>query len=196
MGTLGRKAVWGAALALWVMIPAASASAASGSGTGKVDKVLREAGHTAQRVIIRYRADADKSDVKKRIERHKGRVVSEHKLIRAMTAVVSAADIADLANDADVLSVSVDADVMASASDWKSTPTSTTSSYSSADYSTVSTLKQALGLQDWFTGSSMTVAVIDSGIQSGSDFSGRIVGMYDQRCASCGCRTPRRCSRC
>ena len=179
MGTLGRKAVWGAALALWVMIPAASASAASGSGTGKVDKVLREAGHTAQRVIIRYRTDADKSDVKKRIERHKGRVVSEHKLIRAMTAVVSAADLADLANDADVLSVSVDADVMASASDWKSTPTSTTSSYSSADYSTASTLKQALGLQDWFTGSSMTVAVIDSGIQSSSDFSGRIVGMYD-----------------
>ena len=40
MGTLGRKAVWGAALALWVMIPAASTSAASGSG--KVDKVLRE----------------------------------------------------------------------------------------------------------------------------------------------------------
>ena len=66
MGTLGRKAVWGAALALWVMIPAASASAASGSGTGKVDKGLREAGRTAQRVIIRYRADADKSDVKKR----------------------------------------------------------------------------------------------------------------------------------
>ena len=179
MGTLGRKAVWGAALALWVMIPAASASAASGSGTGKVDKLLREAGETAQRVIIRYRADADRSDVKNRIERHKGRVVSEHRLIPAMTAVVSAADIADLANDAGVLSVSVDADVMASASDKKSTPTSTTSSYSSTDYSTVSTLKQALGLQDWFTGSSMTVAVIDSGIQSSSDFSGRIVGMYD-----------------
>ena len=96
-----------------------------------------------------------------------------------MTAIVSAADIADLANDSDVLSVSVDADVTASASGKKSTPTSTTPSYSSADYNTVSTLKQALGLQDWFTGSSMTVAVIDSGIQNSSDFSGRIVGMYD-----------------
>ena len=77
MGTLGRKAVWGAALALWVMIPAASASAASGSG--KVDKVLREAGATAQPVIVRYRDTAKRDDVKHRIERRKGRVVSEHK---------------------------------------------------------------------------------------------------------------------
>ena len=178
MGTLGRKAVWGAALALWVMIPAASASAAGG-GSGKLDKLLQEAGHLGADGHHSLPRRRRKSDVKKRIERRKGRVVAEHKLIAAMTAVVSAADIADLANDADVLSVSVDADVMASASDKKSTPTSTTSSYSSADYTTVSTLKQALGLQDWFTGSNMTVAVIDSGIQSSSDFSGRIVGMYD-----------------
>jgi hypothetical protein len=34
MGTLGRKAVWGAALALWVMVPAASASS---ERHGKVD---------------------------------------------------------------------------------------------------------------------------------------------------------------
>src|SRR5688500_15046811 len=109
MGTLGRKAVWGAALALWVMIPAASAAAASGSGTGKVDKVLREAGDTAQPVIVRYRDTAKREDVKHRIERHEGRVTSEHRLIPAMSAVVSAAAVADLAADEDILSVSFDA---------------------------------------------------------------------------------------
>ena len=34
-------------------------------------------------------------------------------------------------------------------------------------------------LQNWFTGSSLTVAVIDSGIQTGLDFGNRIVGFYD-----------------
>ena len=53
MGKLGSKAVWGAALALWVMIPAASASASGGSG--KLDKLLQEAGPSAQPVIVRYR---------------------------------------------------------------------------------------------------------------------------------------------
>jgi serine protease AprX len=181
MGKLSSKAVWGAAIALWVMIPTASASASGGSG--KLDTLLQEAGPAPQSVIVRYRADAKKSDIKNRIERRRGRVISEHRLIPAMTAILPAAAIADLANDSDVLSVSADADVTASAARRKSTPTSTTFSYSNssstADYNTVSTLRQALGLQDGFTGSSLTVAVIDSGIQSSSDFSGRIVGMYD-----------------
>ena len=177
MGTLGRKAVWGAALALWVMIPAASASASGGSG--KLDKLLRKAGSSAERVIVRYRDDAKRDEVKHRIERRHGRVVSEHKLIPAMTAVVSAADIADLANDPDVLSVSADADVMASAGNKHKSSANSTTPYSSADYNTVSTLKQALGLQDAFTGSNMTVAVIDSGIQNSNDFTGRLIGMYD-----------------
>ena len=177
MGTLGRKAVWGAALALWVMIPAASASA--GSGSGKLDKVLREAGKGAQPVIVRYRANADRKEVKHRIERRRGRVLVEHRLIAAISAVVSATDIADLAADPNVLSVSIDADVTPSAQPNKNRSTSSSTSSYSNDYSTASTLRQALGLQDWFSGSSMTVAVIDSGIQSSSDFGGRILGMYD-----------------
>src|SRR4051794_31864714 len=176
MGTLGRKAVWGAALALAVLIPAGSASASSGSG--KLDKLLKEAGPGAQQVIIRYRADANVDDIKHRVERHRGRVVSRHKLIAAISAVVNAADIAALLADDDVLSVSADADVSATAAtDKKPTATSTTSN--AGDYGTVSSLKHALGLQDWFTGSSVTVAVIDSGIQNSLDFTGRIAGMYD-----------------
>ena len=71
---MGSKAVWGAALALWVMIPAASAAASGGSG--KLDKLLQQASPTAQPVIVRYRDDAKKSDVKNRIERRRGRVVA------------------------------------------------------------------------------------------------------------------------
>src|SRR5262245_60414587 len=127
MGTVGRKAVWGAALALWVMIPAASASAASGSG--KLDKVLREAGDSAQPVIVRYRDNADRKEVKHRIERRRGRVLEEHRLIPAMSAVVSAADIADLAADPDVLSVSFDADVTPSAQRNRNRSTSSSTSY-------------------------------------------------------------------
>jgi serine protease AprX len=164
MGTVGRKAVWGAALALWVMIPAASASASSGSG--KLDKLLKEAGPAAQPVIVRYRDDDKRDNVKKQIERRRGRVVGEHRLIKAMTAVLSPADIADLANDSDVLSVSADADVNASAA-------------TSTSDGTVSMLKKSIGLQDWFTGSSLTVAIIDSGVQTSTDFTGRIVGTYD-----------------
>jgi serine protease AprX len=159
------------------MIPAASASAASGSG--KLDKVLREAGENPQPVIVRYRDNADRKDVKHWIERRRGRVVSEHRLIPAVSAVVSAADIADLAADPDVLSVSFDADVTASASHSQRRSSSSSNPAAYEGYSTASTLKQALGLQDWFTGSGMTVAVIDSGIQSSSDFSGRLIGMYD-----------------
>ena len=169
MGALGRKAVWGAALALLVMIPAASAAAANGSG--KLDKVLREAGANVQRVIVRYREDAKRDDVKRRIEQHRGRVVSEHRLIPAMSAMICAADIADLAADSGILSVSMDVEVRASASARpKNRSTSSTALANDNDYGTASTLKQALGLQDWFTGSGMTVAIIDSGIQDSIDF--------------------------
>ena len=178
MGALGKKAVWGAALALWVMIPAASAAAANGSGN--LDKVLREAGANVQRVIVRYREDAKRDDVRRRIEQHRGRVVSEHRLIPAMSAMISAADIADLAADSGILSVSMDVEVRASASArTKNRSTWSTALANDTDYGTASTLKQAVGLQDWFTGSGMTVAIIDSGIQDSIDFSGRIIGMYD-----------------
>ena len=57
MGTLGRKAVWGAALALWVLVPAASASASTASCN--VDRLLQAASSgSAAAVIIRVRPDA------------------------------------------------------------------------------------------------------------------------------------------
>ena len=175
MGHLGRKAVWGAALALAILIPHVASAA---SGAQKIDKLLREVGESAQPVIVRYRDGVKRDQIKKRIERRHGRVVQEHRLIAAMTAVVAREDILDLASDPDVLSVSADADVTAASWTSKKSTSTSTSSYS-GDYTTASTLKQSLGVQDWVSGSSVTVAVIDSGIQSSSDFTGRLLGMYD-----------------
>jgi serine protease AprX len=175
MGTLSRKAVWGAALALWVMIPAASASAASGGQ--KVDKLLQEASSSGspRRVIIRTRPEGT-DRVKKRLP-HRRSGPAEHKLISALSADMDAKEIAALANDPDVLSVSSDADVTGTAA--TSSAAQAAASVNLNQTGTMSGLKKLLGIQDWFNGSSVTVAVIDSGIQNSIDFDGRIVGSYD-----------------
>jgi serine protease AprX len=174
MGTLGRKAVWGAALALWVMIPAASASAASGGQ--KVDKLLQEASSSgsSRRVIIRTRPEAS-DRVKKRLPNRRSGP-AEHRLIAALSADMDAREIAALAKDPDVLSVSTDADVTASA---VTAAAAAAAGVNLNQTGTTSALKRWLGIQDWFNGSSVTVAVIDSGIQNSADFEGRIVGSYD-----------------
>jgi serine protease AprX len=168
MGRLSSKAVWGAALALWVLIPGSTAWAKNGSG--KIDKLLQEATSSGepQQVIIRVKPGL-KSSVKERLAR-RGKRMAEHKLINAVSARLDAQEIKALATDPDVLSVSADADVTADA-------TTTTADYSTL--TTASVLKRALGVDDWFTGSSLTIAVIDSGIQGSTDFTGRIVGFYD-----------------
>ena len=88
------------------------------------------------------------------------------RLISALGARLDAAEIQALAADPDVESVSIDAVVTASAS-------------GDVDMTSASGLKTSLGIGDWFSGSSVTVAVIDSGVQSMSAFSGRILGQYD-----------------
>ena len=186
MGTLGRKAVWGAALALWVMVPAASASASNRQG--KVDRLLQAASSgSPQSVIIRVRPDA-KDRVRKSLP-NRGRGASDYRFISALSAELDAREIADLAADPDVLSVSADADVSASASLKKTLATAASTVWGaandvsvptlSADTATASVLQKALGLQNGFTGSSLTIAVIDSGIQNGADFANRVVGFYD-----------------
>jgi serine protease AprX len=174
MGTLGRKAVWGAALALWVMIPAASASA---SGGQKIDKLLQDASSSgsSRRVIIRTRPEAS-DRVKKRLPNRRSGP-AEHKIITALSADMDAKEIAALAKDPDVLSVSSDADVTASA--VTASPAQAAAGVNLHQSGTASLLKRWLGVQDWFNGSSVTVAVIDSGIQNSADFEGRIVGSYD-----------------
>src|SRR4029079_9224668 len=45
--------------------------------------------------------------------------------------------------------------------------------------SVVSDLKKKLALRNWFTGSTVTIAVIDSGIAPTADSTGRIIGTFD-----------------
>ena len=176
MGTVGRKAVWGAALALWVMIPAASASAA-GSGGQKTDRLLQEntSSGSPRTVIIRTRPGA-KDRVKKRLPNRRSGP-QEHQIIGGLSADMDSKEIAALSSDPDVLSVSADAEVNASA--VTTSPATAAASVNLNQTGTTSVLKRWLGVQDWFSGSSLTVAVIDSGIQNGPDFDGRIVGAYD-----------------
>jgi serine protease AprX len=178
MGTLSRKAVWGAALALWVIIPASTASAADGSS--KIDKLLQQAtSGSPQPVIVRTRPGA-KDRVKGKLP-NRGRGPAEHKIISGFSAEMDRREIAALKHDPDILSISTDADVTGLASPNRSSSSTTTKTTTTpaSDGTTVSTLKKVLGVEDWFTGSSMTVAVIDSGVQAGADFTGRIVGSFD-----------------
>src|SRR4026208_1028457 len=99
MGTLGRKAVWGAALALWVMVPAASASASNKHGKG--DRLLQEASSgSPQSGIIRVRPDA-KDRVRKRLSK-RGRGPTDYRFISALRAELDEQEIAELAADPDV----------------------------------------------------------------------------------------------
>ena len=170
MGKTGSKAVWGAALALWVMIPAA---AMASGGPGKVDKLLKEAASsgTPRAVIVRVKPGASTA-VKNKIAR-RGKTSGDLRFINAVKARLDAQDIQALASDPDVESISADADVTATA-----TNTSATNTVDGTGTSVVG-LKQALGLQNSFSGSTVTVAVIDSGVQNTTDLSGRVVGSYD-----------------
>jgi len=180
MGRLRRKAVWGFAVALWLLAPT-TGSASSGSST-KADQILKSSSSGEPRgVIIRTKAGR-RASVKNKVGRHTSQF-QEFALLDALTAKLSAADIAELLNDPDVESVSVDADVAALAKNSSGTTTTTTTTSSSSVPlplpTATSDLKLSLGLGNWYTGSGVTVAVIDSGIAPVLDFDYRLVASYD-----------------
>jgi serine protease AprX len=115
-------------------------------------------------VIISVR-DGAKNGVRRRIEALGQRVTKEHRIVNALSAHLEARMLDIVAGDPDVTNISLDADMAADAT------TSTTS--------VVSNVKQTLGLGNWYPGSTVTIAVIDSGIANTADFTGRIVGTYD-----------------
>ena len=169
------KAVWGAMIALALSTPAAAAPHPdrAGGSSHKLDEKLwqSDTGILQQSVIITVKPDA-KPGVRKRLANHGIAVKKDHGIVNAMTVSVNAVGLAALLADPDVEYVSTDADVDASAS--KPGP-----SGGSINPDTISNLKKVLNIGNWFTGSSMAVAVIDSGIADGADFSGRILGSYD-----------------
>jgi serine protease AprX len=164
-----RKAVWGAALVLALLWPADGIAHPHGSRQkSKLDSALarRMSPDIVQPVIVRPR-EGKKSDVRKKIAERTGQY-REHSLIDAVSARLTPSQIRELMDDSDVDGISLDADIESSAS-----------AGSTDMYSTASGLKQSLGMGDWFTGSTLTVAVIDSGIAAGGDFDTRILGSFD-----------------
>jgi serine protease AprX len=163
------KAVWGTVVALALCTPAqAGPQSSRGHGSGKLDSALQQTGSSDGLLTVIVTAKPGvKPGVRKRAESHGNKVVKDHDIINAMTVQVDESGLAALAADPDVASVSVDADVSPSA-------TTTTT-----DTTVISDVKRKLALGNWFPGSSVTIAVIDSGIAPTADFSGRIVGTYD-----------------
>lgn len=185
MGNRSNKAVWGAVLGLAIWGQALGAAAGQGA---KLDKALERPASSDEptAVIIRVKPGHE-SAVTNKVARHSGDVQT-HSLIGALSGRLSRREIAELAADPDVEGISLDADVSAVATanragtyDGKKGDgpgTQTGSSGSSSTSTVVADLKQTLGLGNSFTGSNVTVAVIDSGIASGLDFESRIVAQY------------------
>jgi serine protease AprX len=160
------KAVWGAVLALALVWPTSALASGGQSGKGRNGQQERSSSYSSgepQSVIIRTKPGR-KASVKIKVER-RTRTSREHKLIDAISVRLTPEQIVEIRNDPDVEGISPDSDVNASADT------------SSSDV--VGDVKQTLGLGNWFTGSSMTVAVIDSGVAPGVDFDSRIVGQFD-----------------
>ena len=183
MSQVSSKAVWGAAVALW-LIAAPAVAQYEKKPNGKVDRALADnsgpGSRGSRRVIIRTKPGA-KLEVRKKVQARGGGIVADHRLVDAVTANVRAEDVAALAASPDVESISIDAPVSASGGSRKGRTSTSTSSSPGDDevqYS-ISVLKQSLGLGNWFPGSSVTVALIDSGLAPLADFQGRIAGFHD-----------------
>jgi serine protease AprX len=161
-------------LALVLCTPALAATHHSRGGgaraSGKLDAALQARGSADgdHDVIVRIR-DGAKDGVRRRVEGHGNKVRKDHSIVNALSVRVDSDGLAALASDPDVESISLDADVA---------PDAVTSTYTDTS-SVVSDVKRMLALGNWFTGSTVTVAVIDSGIAPTADFSGRILGTYD-----------------
>jgi serine protease AprX len=187
MSNPSSKAVWGAVLALGILLPV---QALAGPGqSGKLDEALRNLSSSAeaQDVIIRVKPGR-KTAVKAKVDRHSGEA-RVHRLIDAVSARLSAREIGELVNDPDVEGVSVDANVRAlgaahqieragnrSRHEGGKKPDAAPGTPDSAD--PIADVKQILGVGNSLTGSNATVAIIDSGIASNVDFDTRILAQY------------------
>jgi len=182
------KAVWGAVLALALLRPLPAAAAPDQAA--KLDKALADSSSAGEPrdVIIRVKPGHE-SAVRNKIGRQSGDEAQTHALIGALSTRLTPRQIAELVNDPDVDGVSIDADVSAVAAVDTSAGTNngkknggsgtqTGGGGTAFDSATVADLKQTLGLGNQFTGSDITVAIIDSGIASSTDFDSRIVAQY------------------
>ena len=122
--------------------------------SGKLDQKLEQQGNEGssgdlQSVIVTVKGGA-KAGVRKRLQAQGQKVAKDHGIINALTVRVDRHGLDALIGDPDVSHVSTDADMTALGG-------GTTEPI-------VSSLQKNLALGNWFAGSSLTIAVIDSGI--------------------------------
>jgi serine protease AprX len=168
MSNPSSKAVWGAVLALALLWPAPGL--ASSRRSGNTHKAVESSSGESRSVIIRVKAGR-KAAVTNKVSRRTSHF-HVHRLINAVTARLSPREIREFANDPDVEGVSINADVTALA-----LPADQGPSLTGVD-AVVPDLTQILGLGTAYTGSGVTVAIIDSGVASSFDFGLRILAQY------------------
>jgi serine protease AprX len=133
----------------------------------KLDELLsrsvRVGDSGTKRVIIRTRTASGIPGLTSTLRAKGHGVLRAHRSINALAARISAAKLKELAQLPDVESISIDAVVRAEDYDWRD-----------------STLRGTLGLPLYTTGGDgVGIAVVDSGIEPGSDFDDRIVAFHD-----------------
>jgi serine protease AprX len=164
---------------------------ASADTHSKIDRAVRDsvrAGAVTQHVIITV-APGFRASTRRALEAHGDFIRSEHPLIDALSADIHAGDVEELASRPWVKAISADAVVHA-----KGVPPGRDKHHVSAPWKAAeaplttappATLRETLGLpriadDSVPTGATgVTVAIIDSGIEPGPDFGGRITGFWD-----------------
>src|SRR5215831_11260268 len=153
----------------WLAVLAAALGAnasafASQNGKSKLDAALQGSPAGVTRVIVQT-THGQTSNVANRLRTRGRKVISQFTLIDALTAEVGPDDLAALQDDTDVTSISDDAVVASEAVNGASAPT-------------VSPSASMMGLPlSGLTGKGVGIAVIDSGLTLGGDFSG--VAFFD-----------------
>ena len=164
-----------AAMALLVALPIEAAHAPHAH---KVDKHLQNrlnGGSGSERVIVRVKP-GQRGAVAQTLRQRGHQVYGDHSGIDAVSSEVSIDTLKALANNPAVESISTDAEVdtldSKKSSKGSSDPTPTTTTV-------VSSLLTTLDLGNYALGSSIGVAVIDSGLQDDGNFTGRIIEFDD-----------------
>lgn len=165
--------------ALFVSAPM---SAGAATHTAKLDTHVKQQakrGSGTVRVIVRTKP-GQRAAVANRLRQGGHNVYGDHAGIEALSVEVSANGLKGLANDPSVDSISSDADIDSLDSKKNSPPTSSSSSSTTSTYTTVtSTLLSTLDLGNFGLGSTIGVAVLDSGLKDDGNFTGRILEFDD-----------------
>ncbi|HZM60770.1 MAG TPA: S8 family serine peptidase, partial [Vicinamibacterales bacterium] len=181
-------------------LSASSARARHQRLDAKLRVVVDSGNEEPQRVIIRVRKGAH-DELRRVLSSHGDAIVSEHESIDALTAVVHGDDLGALADREDVLSVSADAvvrphgllgGVLGVVDGLVTVATNVVSGLLETvggiiDPSEMTgpavpprTLRDTLGVNNTqWSGRSVVVAVIDSGVEPSAEFDGRILRFYD-----------------